>query len=289
MIFMLILLGILLIIFLLWLIKSSLGHDKIFFAGVCIGICMSLHIFILCLCFFDAGYSWVDASPFDIAFTGYPEILFPYVLSPVIISLVLIRRHWTALILNVFQIITIIPVLLWIELKTSLSFLNITIILFFYLSILGSFFMIPSALRLFPKPGSHWDRVIFGGRCMLIEGLKELANEKAWLYMPPDTILESGSLKGEIGGFPLIIDSLPQLVPPYYRVNFRIFDGAVGHGILNELTVDPARKKCFHLHNEQNSSILSYLSTYHIPLDRACLEKILCLISKYLKPKYVIS
>jgi len=185
------------------------------------------HVLIICLFFMDAAYSWVDISPLQIAEKN-PLMVFPSFLSLLIVALLVFfgrRVIWGLFLVNILQLLIVIPVLLLVENDTDTSFLSFNTLSMMYLSLAGCFLAMPVGASLIPVKGTRYHEIMYKGRESLLDGLREFAQRHNLEYTAPATIYETGAVKGSIGDAAIEIDTKPSLFPPAYRLRITVKKG----------------------------------------------------------------
>lgn len=168
----------------------------------------------------DWAYGPFLVSPLAMARMGYPELSLPFLLSVVMLILHANRPDrygWLAL-LGGLQFLTWIPLLLWVEAHINVSFLENGTMVALSSSGLSLFVLVGYMIQDVPPPESWRGRIVYLRRERALAAIEALAAEHGLRYAPPRTILELGSIEGQIGARPIRVDTTPSLLPPRYRL-----------------------------------------------------------------------
>ena len=171
----------------------------------------------------DWAYGPYLASPFGLAWMGYPLIALPYAFAALALwwSLHDPRRYGALVLLAGAEFVSIIPILIWIEDRITFSFLAHGTIIALMSSALSTFVLVGFLIQDVPDLTSRHGRIVFLRREVLLRALPSLAQVFGLRYEAPRSILEAGSLEGTLAGGHLGVDSSPSLWPPRYRLRLR--------------------------------------------------------------------
>jgi hypothetical protein len=196
-------------------IALSLRLGK-YFANLCLLLGFGCELAIFATIGADWGYSSIDISPLKIAIDRNPWILTPHLFALLCLFLPIVYPSFSIPYLVAIcagQAVSFVLVFEFVGMDTDTSFLSAYPILSIYLSLVSSFLFLARALYHIPKEDTHWHKIAFGNRIALIKAIQSL-KEIGFSTAPPETIVDSGSAKGNIGATTVSITTKMRLFPP---------------------------------------------------------------------------
>ena len=175
----------------------------------------------------DWAYGPFLLSPLGLAFLGQPLLLVPSALAVGLLTWqhLFPQAYGVLFVGGGLQVVSVIPILLLLEQRLTVSFLSHGTVLTLVASLAAQFALVGQMMQDVGPPGTWRARVMLLRRERAYAGLQAVAAALGLRWEPPRSILELGSARGQVNGRTVVVDSSPRLWPPRYRVEVRAEGG----------------------------------------------------------------